>query len=120
VTVCVSLETNKFLTFLSVHSEGSAVRVLYGILFWDIIFAPVPGAFETPFQSAPLDLAEETFIYARENLVAQRLKELEEVKGTARTLVEKIDDEHRHKNTMCVGVRWNKWSKEDLVDIVEV
>lgn len=45
----------------SFHSEGSILTTVFGLLFWDILFAPVPGAFETAFQSAPLDLGEDSF-----------------------------------------------------------
>jgi hypothetical protein len=38
------------------HSEGSQIRELFALLMWSIIFAPVPDVFQTPFQSAPLDL----------------------------------------------------------------
>lgn len=31
------------------------------LLFWDIIFASIPGVFETPYQSAPLDLGSDAF-----------------------------------------------------------
>jgi Fanconi-associated nuclease 1 len=103
-----------------VHAEGSAVRVLFGLLFWDIIFAPVPGAFETPFQSAPLDIAEETFLRARAPAIAARLVELENTPGAARALVAAVDDAHRAQNTFCVGVHWARWAREDLLDIVDV
>jgi hypothetical protein len=43
------------------HAEGSIVTTIFGLLFWDVIFADVPGVFETPYQSAPLDLGEDTF-----------------------------------------------------------
>lgn len=33
-----------------IHCEGSIFRTLYGLLFWDIIFAPVPDVFLHPFQ----------------------------------------------------------------------
>jgi fanconi-associated nuclease 1 len=93
--------------------------MLFGLLFWDIIFAPIEGAFETPFQSAPLDIAEETFFHARAGLIAQRLDQLEEP-GFAHAFVDKIDAEHREKNTLCVGVHWRRWRREDLLDIVDV
>jgi len=38
------------------HSEGSQIRELFALLMWQVIFAPVPDVFQTPFQSAPLDL----------------------------------------------------------------
>lgn len=31
------------------------------LLFWDIIFAPIPGVFETPYQTAPLDMRSDAF-----------------------------------------------------------
>ena len=37
------------------HCEGGLWTTLYGILFWDILFADVEGAFQTPFQGGPLD-----------------------------------------------------------------
>ena len=45
----------------SFHAEGSIVTTIFGLLFWDVFFADVPGVFETPYQSAPLDLGEDTF-----------------------------------------------------------
>ncbi|EGN95749.1 hypothetical protein SERLA73DRAFT_76815 [Serpula lacrymans var. lacrymans S7.3] len=58
-------------------SNGQNIHMLFGLLFWDIIFAPVPGAFETPFQSAPLDIAEDSFYHSRKEIIEQRLEELE-------------------------------------------
>jgi Fanconi-associated nuclease 1 len=94
--------------------------VLFGLLFWDIIFAPVAGAFETPFQSAPLDLGDETFFHARADLVLECLEKLENKDGFARDHVAKIDADHRDKNTLCVGVHWKRWEREDLLDMVDV
>ncbi|KAF7986651.1 hypothetical protein HWV62_26482 [Athelia sp. TMB] len=99
------------------HSEGSIVRTLFGLLFWDIIFANVPGAFETPYQSAPLDIAEDCFYHARENLIKNRLDEIEQ--GLARELLDRTDDEHRATGTWCVGVRWDLFTKVDLLEIVD-
>lgn len=38
------------------YVENSLLPGLFGLLFWDAIFAPVPGAFFHPFQSGPADL----------------------------------------------------------------
>ncbi|KAI0273485.1 hypothetical protein BC834DRAFT_210888 [Gloeopeniophorella convolvens] len=98
------------------HCEGRIVTTLFGLLFWDIIFAPIPGAFETPYQMAPLDLFEDTFFYAREDLIEARLDEISD--GKARELIERVDGEHRERGTWCVGVRWD-FPKEDLLEIAE-
>ncbi|KAI0723944.1 hypothetical protein C8T65DRAFT_714858 [Cerioporus squamosus] len=60
------------------HSEGRIVTTLFGLLFWAVIFAPIPGAFETPYQSAPLDLAEDTFYFSREDIIEARLEEIQQ------------------------------------------
>ena len=44
-----------------VYVENTLVNSLFGLLFWDVIFAPVPGAFFHPFQAAPVDLLETEF-----------------------------------------------------------
>jgi fanconi-associated nuclease 1 len=100
------------------HSEGRIVCTIFGLLFWDILFADVPGAFETPYQSAPLDIAEDCFYHAREGLIKDRLTKIEQ--GNARKILEKVDDEHRSKGTWCVGVRWDMFAKQDLLEIVDV
>lgn len=94
------------------------MTTLFGILFWDIIFAPVPGAFETPYQVAPLDIAEDTFYYSRQMIIEDRLDELKG--GKAGEIVERICAEHAARGTWCVGVRWDLFQKEDLLQIVKV
>jgi fanconi-associated nuclease 1 len=94
------------------------VLTLFGLLFFDIIFASIPGAFETPYQSAPLDIAEDTFYDARRDLIEARLLEIEA--GTAKDIVERVDAEHREKGTWCVGVRWDLFERQDLMEIVQV
>jgi hypothetical protein len=107
--------TNLFNRF---HSETLILTTIFALLFWDVIFADIPGAFETPYQSAPMDLMEDSFYYARKEMIEQRLSELRE--GTAREILERHDDKYRAKETYCVGVRWDLCPKQDLVEIVEV
>ena len=98
------------------HSEGRIVTTLFGLLFWDVIFAPIPGAFETKYQCAPLDLAEDTFYYARQDLIEARLQEIQEGQGA-----EILEREYvKNKDVLCVGVRWDLFSREDLVSITKV
>ena len=44
-----------------VHSENALVKTLTGLMYWDAVFAPEPGAFTNPFQSGPHDLMEHEF-----------------------------------------------------------
>lgn len=56
-----------------VHDEGASVRTLFALLLWPAIFATddqkLAGVFQTPFQSAPLDLHTEAFYPARQALI---------------------------------------------------
>jgi fanconi-associated nuclease 1 len=102
------------------HCEGRILRALYAVLFWDVIFAEVDGAFETGFQSAPLDIADESFYYTRKELIDERLKALKENPQEATRLVQSVYDRYSEKKPWCVGFRWDEWQKEDLLEIVEV
>lgn len=46
------------------YVENALINSLLGLLCWDAIFAPLPGAFFHPFHAAPADLARPDF-YAR-------------------------------------------------------
>jgi len=100
------------------HAETRILTTIFSLLFWDIIFADIPGAFETPYQTAPLDLAEDTFYYARKDMIEARLEEIRN--GGAREILEPRDEQHREKQTICVGLQWDLCGRSDLVQIVEV
>jgi fanconi-associated nuclease 1 len=102
----------------SIHSETRIITTLFGVLFWDIIFLLVPGAFETRFQTAPLDIAEDAFYHARRDAIETRLKELED--GRGEDIAKRIEAEHRAQKTWCVGVDWTLLEEGEIVDIVRV
>jgi fanconi-associated nuclease 1 len=106
------LMTNRF------HCESRIVTTLFGLLFWDILFADVPGALETPWQSAPMDIAEDSFFFARREMIERRLSEIEAGAGPA--VLSRFDDQHREHGTLCVGVQWDLFEKRDLVEIADV
>ena len=63
----------------SVHYvENGLFNGLFGLAYWDVIFAPVRGAFNNPFQSAPADMYEQGFQQRRSALVGTRRAELAE------------------------------------------
>ncbi|KAG1827560.1 uncharacterized protein BJ212DRAFT_1443532 [Suillus subaureus] len=102
--------------FKGIHSETRIITTLFGILFWDIIFLPIPGAFETPFQTAPLDMAEDSFYHARRDPIEIRLKELED--GQGEEIVNRVEAEHKARKTWCVGVDWELVEEGEIVEIV--
>jgi Fanconi-associated nuclease 1 len=113
-----ALQHYERLGYKGYHCEGRIVTTLFGLLFWDIIFAPISGAFETSYQTAPLDIFEDTFYHARECLIETRLDEICE--GKARDIIEIVDNNHRERGTWCLGVRWDLFPRDDLLEITEV
>ncbi|PPQ74783.1 hypothetical protein CVT26_004891 [Gymnopilus dilepis] len=113
----IVLEHYEALGFTGFHSETRLLTTIFALLFWDIIFAKVPGAFETPFQFAPLDMFEDTFYHARKDLIDARLKEIQEGDAGWQKILQRHDDAYREKRTWCIGIHWDLCSKEELFDI---
>jgi hypothetical protein len=61
------------------YVENGLLNSLFGLLCWDAIFAPVPGAFFHEFQSAPSDLHVPGFRLRRERQFARCLGELDSI-----------------------------------------
>ncbi|KAF7727731.1 hypothetical protein EC973_007190 [Apophysomyces ossiformis] len=102
--------------YRGLHSEGGIVSMLFALLFWDILFAPVPGVFETPYQSAPLDFGSDGFYIGRKTLITARLDEI--CQGQSRKILEQVDERERPRQTICTGVHWN-YEREDLINVAE-
>ncbi|QSX32040.1 VRR-NUC domain-containing protein [Shewanella avicenniae] len=56
--------------------ENSLLCGIFGLAFWDIIFAPVIGAFDNPYQRAPRDMYQPSFAEERQTLIEQRFAAL--------------------------------------------
>ncbi|RXK39730.1 hypothetical protein M231_02923 [Tremella mesenterica] len=99
------------------HSEGSILTTLFGLLMWPILFHPLPGAFETAYQIAPLDLGEDTFATARAELIELRLMEMSET-ARAIEMLREADHRERPNGTWAVGISW-EYPADDLEEILE-
>jgi len=99
------------------HAEGRIVSTLFTLLFFDILYMPIPGAFETKYQTAPLDLSYDTFYASRRDAIEDRLAQLRTGEGPR--IITEVDDRERENQTWCVGVRWDMFQKSDLVEIAE-
>ena len=53
------------------YLENSLFNGVLGLLIWDVVFAPLPGAFFNPFQYRPSDFYTPDFCHDREQLLAQ-------------------------------------------------
>lgn len=87
------------------------------MLFWDILFLPLPGVFETPFQTAPLDLATDAFFPSRRSGINRRLVEIEN--GHGPNILKMTYERENARETWCVGLNWT-YAMEDLLEIIEV
>ncbi|KAF8310540.1 hypothetical protein DL93DRAFT_1584990 [Clavulina sp. PMI_390] len=113
----VALEHYATLGFKGLHSEGRVVRHIFLLLFWEIIFLPVEGAFETAYQMAPLDISHDSFYFARKKEIDTRLKEIED--GEASRIARETDQRERKLNTFAIGAAWDLCTKEETLEIIE-
>lgn len=103
--------------FRGAHCEGSIVLFLFTLLMWDVLFAPVDGAFETAYQREPLDLPTDVFAVARRDAIDARLAEIEATGGV--DIVRAVDARERPQRTAAVACRWGDFSAEDVAEIAE-
>jgi tetratricopeptide (TPR) repeat protein len=67
------------------YVENALINSLFGLLCWEAIFSPVPGAFFHPFQRGPADLHAPDFHARRAEHFQRRLAELDS--GTYRETI---------------------------------
>jgi hypothetical protein len=100
------------------HCENGLWLTLFGLSFWEVIYTPIPGAFEHPFQYGPLDLHETSFRKDRDALVQSRLAFLRtaEPSDLAQALLKTYDHKFGLANSF---VSWDSWSREELERVIE-
>jgi hypothetical protein len=93
------------------YVENQLMNALFGLAFWEEIFAPIPGAFNNPFQSAPTDMYAREFSLRRRERLAARLEALRD----ANLRREMLCAHQRYRDFQC---RWVNWRRVDeaLVD----
>lgn len=98
------------------YSENILWNGVFGLCFWDIVFHPLPGEFENPFQYGPIDLFSEEFVPKREPLIRNRLAELRAGEYTP-VLLARFTDKHGTANHF---VTWGGTMYEQLKIFLEV
>ena len=93
------------------HLENQLPTMLAGLAYWDIVFAPLPGAFVNPFQVAPLDLFWPDFAKTRADLLACRDEAFTEPGRFTATLLDHHKQHHGIANRL---VSWHAWPLERL------
>lgn len=84
---------------------------------WPVLFHALPGAFETLYQTAPLDLGEDGFTRARKAIIDERLAQMEDTK-TALAMLRETDTRERPRGTWAVGLSW-EFGASELEEILE-
>ncbi|KAK4838019.1 hypothetical protein QYF36_010411 [Acer negundo] len=93
-----------------VHTESGIWLTIFGLLMWDILFSDVPDVFRSRFQTAPLDLATDSFYVVRKNLIESQLQKIHD--GMAEEII--ITSWESHMGTACKGVNWDRHSLSEL------
>ena len=92
-------------------AENWLWQSLFGLAFWDVVFAPVAGAFQHAFQLGPLDLSSPSFRLKRADAIEQRLEELRDEPEPAARLLARYDEKQGISNRL---VSWHDGAREQL------
>jgi len=92
------------------YVENTLLNALFGLLCWDAIFAPLPGAFFHAFQAAPADLLDAGFHERRAALFAACFAQLDS--GTYRDTILATFD--RKSGLQTPFVAWDWLTREAL------
>lgn len=93
------------------YVENNLMNALFGLAFWEQIFAPIPGAFNNPYQAVPSDMYEAGFTLRRRGNLDARMAQLHEL-SLARELPEAY---RRYRDYQCRWVNW-RHIDEQLVE----
>jgi len=100
---------------IAFHAENSFWTTLFGLLFSDAIFAPIPGMLPSPYLRAPLDLGSPGFRRRRTPIVERIFNQIR--KGGAPALVrtahQKLEGRH------IKGVVWSRFPESLLRAVCE-
>ncbi|QEM83276.1 VRR-NUC domain-containing protein [Halomonas binhaiensis] len=107
--VCQQMGSQKAPLF---YVENALISGLFGLLCWEAIFAPLPGAFFHPFHHAPADLRQPDFVSRRRPLFDTALRMLDD--GRYRDIIlARWRDKYGIANPF---VNWG-WLDEELITL---
>lgn len=93
------------------YVENQLIPALWALLYWDAIYAPIPGAFFHPFQPGPSDLFAEDFFTHRQDLIVAIHNSLENDKY--KTIIRQHF--HEKQGISCPFIHWPTLS-EPLIE----
>ncbi len=96
------------------HLENALPMGLFGLAYWDWVFAPVEGMFVNAFQTAPIDLFWPDFLEARRGLCPDPLESDDE---TLRASL--LDACRTHRGVANRLVDWRVFDEDTLARLLE-
>ena len=93
-----------------IYVENTLLNTLFGLLCWDAIFAPLPGAFFHAFHTGPADLLESDFQRRRAALFSARLAELD-TDAYRQTILARFEEKAGIQSPF---VAWGALTREEL------
>ena len=94
-------------------AENHLWRTLFGLLFWEELFADVVGAFQHRFQNAPLDIGGADFYVKRKDRIDQRLAALNDCRDLPGLLLAVADGKWGVANAF---VDWRHLQRAQLAE----
>lgn len=92
-------------------TENGLWSALFGLVFWDIVFMPVPGAFFNQYQRGPSDLSSPGFYQRREVDIEKRLEEIRNLDDVGDWVMNRYDEKADIANAF---VNWKRLDREML------
>ena len=98
-------------------TENGLWQGLFGLAFWDQLFAPLPGAFQHRFQAAPADIGGPDFHHRRREAIERRLEQLAAPGALATALLQVAECKRGISNAF---VNWRMLTQDLLGTALEV
>ena len=98
------------------HCENALFMSLFALLMWDVIFLPLPTVFPCLYQSAPLDMDDDSFYNTRHEAITAHLRFL----SSLPSLREYVSRQWwQHCGERCRGMRWERWTVDELQEVTD-
>ena len=98
------------------HVENSLLRTFTGLIYWQAIFADIPGAFTNPFQTGPNDLYSDDFALVRAELIDSIERNLSDADALDAHLHERFEHKFGVANSL---VDWHMFDEIPLTDFLQ-
>ena len=95
------------------YTENHLWKAVFGLVFWEVVFAPVDGVFFNAFQRGPTDLFTADFIRRRQQEVTACLEMFRNSKDYADQVLKRYDEKFKTANWL---VDWKAVDRQMLQD----